>query len=86
MAPRVVVHPGARTKEATSLIGRSLAHLTHPVPKETRPPKLYPCSGCGGKFPARKLIELHEDNHDNLTYFHGDLLCAECANAAGVIL
>ncbi len=48
--------------------------------------RLVPCSGCGGRFPARELIELHEDNHDNLTYFHGDLLCRECANAAGVIL
>jgi hypothetical protein len=43
------------------------------------------CSGCGERFPFRDLIELHEDNHDNLTYFHGDRLCRECADVAGVI-
>ena len=29
-------------------------------------------------------MELHEDNHDNLTYFHGDKLCTSCADAAEV--
>jgi hypothetical protein len=42
------------------------------------------CSGCGGKYPHRELTCLHEDNHDNLTYFHGDQLCPSCANGAGV--
>jgi hypothetical protein len=42
------------------------------------------CSGCGGRFRRRELIELHEGAHDNLTYFHGDLLCRRCADAAGV--
>jgi hypothetical protein len=42
------------------------------------------CSGCGGRFASRELTELHEDNHDNLTYFDGDLLCRECADNAGV--
>jgi hypothetical protein len=42
------------------------------------------CSGCRGKYPRKELIELHEDNHDNLTYFHGDTLCRSCANDAGV--
>ena len=27
----------------------------------------------------------NEDNHDNLTHFHANLLCEECANAAGVL-
>jgi len=39
------------------------------------------CSGCGRRFRHR---ELTEDNHDNLTYFHGDLLCGACADGAGV--
>jgi len=43
------------------------------------------CDGCRKRFPRGELIELHEDNHDNLTYFHGDRLCGECADAAGVI-
>jgi hypothetical protein len=43
-----------------------------------------PCSGCGRRRPVRELIELHEDNHDNLTHFHGDMLCRSCADAAGV--
>jgi hypothetical protein len=42
------------------------------------------CSGCGGRFTSRELTELHEDNHDILTYFDGDLLCRECADNAGV--
>ncbi len=43
------------------------------------------CAGCVRRFPCRDLIELHEDNHDNLTYFHGDLLCRSCADKAEVI-
>lgn len=43
------------------------------------------CSGCGGRFPRRELTELHEENHDNLTCFHGDRLCGGCADGAGVI-
>ena len=42
------------------------------------------CSGCGLRFRRGELVELHEGNHDDLTYFHGDLLCSECADAAGV--
>ncbi len=42
------------------------------------------CSGCGGRFAGRDLVELTEDNHDNLTYFHGDRLCPACADNAGV--
>jgi hypothetical protein len=42
------------------------------------------CSGCGGHFAGRELTELTEDNHDNLTYFHGDHLCPACADSAGV--
>jgi len=48
------------------------------------PVRLYACAGCAERFPRRELIELHEDNHDNLTYFHGDQLCGECADNAGV--
>ena len=32
------------------------------------------CSGCGGRFASRELTELHEDNHDDLTYFGPGLL------------
>ncbi len=42
------------------------------------------CAGCGRRFRHRELVELHEDNHDNLTYFDGDLLCPTCADNAGV--
>jgi hypothetical protein len=42
------------------------------------------CSGCGAHFASRDLVELREDNHDDLTYFDGDLLCPACADAAGV--
>jgi len=42
------------------------------------------CSGCGCRFRHRELVELAEDNHDDLTYFHGDRLCVACADGAGV--
>jgi hypothetical protein len=41
-------------------------------------------TGCGGRHWRRELVELHEDSHDNLTYFHGDKLCRSCPDAAGV--
>jgi len=43
------------------------------------------CSGCSGRFAGRDLVELTEDNHDNLTFFHGDMLCPECAHSHGVL-
>ena len=43
------------------------------------------CAGCGRRFRHRSLVELTEDNHDNLTYFHGDHLCRTCADDAGVV-
>ncbi len=43
------------------------------------------CDGCRQRTPRRDLVELHEGNHDNLTYFHGDRVCQECADRAGVI-
>ncbi len=42
------------------------------------------CAGCGRRVRRRDLVELHEGNHDDLTYFHGDLLCPTCADGAGV--
>ena len=42
------------------------------------------CAGCGDLYPRRKLTELRPENHDNLTHFHGDLLCPGCADRAGV--
>jgi hypothetical protein len=61
---------------------KSLAHPRTRVRPEK--PKMAVCSGCGGKYPHRELIELTEDNHDDLTYFHGDHLCRSCADDAGV--
>jgi hypothetical protein len=43
------------------------------------------CSGCGSRVPQRDLVELHEGNHDNLTHFHGDMLCGGCAHSHGVL-
>jgi hypothetical protein len=42
------------------------------------------CAGCSLRFRRRELVECVEGNHDNLTYFDGDLLCPACADAAGV--
>ena len=43
------------------------------------------CDGCRRRFPRHELTELNEDNHDNLTYFHGQQVCLECADVAGVL-
>jgi hypothetical protein len=48
------------------------------------PRKKRTCCGCDGRFPAGDTIELHDGNHDNLMYFHGDVLCRVCAHKAGV--
>lgn len=42
------------------------------------------CSGCGARYRRSALVELDETNHDDLTYFHGDLLCGSCGDLAGV--
>src|SRR5215210_1774568 len=42
------------------------------------------CAGCGHRFRHRELLEVLEGNHDNLTYFDGDLLCRTCADNAAV--
>ena len=42
------------------------------------------CAGCGHRFRHRELVECVEGNHDNLTYFDGDLLCRTCADNAAV--
>jgi hypothetical protein len=42
------------------------------------------CAGCGHRFRHRELVECVEGNHDDLTYFDGDLLCPACADNAGV--
>jgi hypothetical protein len=42
------------------------------------------CAGCGRRFRHRELVALVEGNHDDLTYFDGDLLCRTCADNAGV--
>jgi hypothetical protein len=36
-------------------------------------------------LPRRELVELHEDNYDDLTYFHGQQVCPECVAAAVVL-
>ncbi len=41
------------------------------------------CAGCGRRFRHHDLVEVLEGNHDNLTYFDGDLLCPACADNAG---
>ncbi len=80
-APQVLAHPGTRPTEGNQTVDERI--LAQPrTPKEK--PKMAVCSGCGGKHPHRELVELHEDNHDNLTYFHGDHLCRSCADGAGV--
>jgi hypothetical protein len=65
------IHAARRCKH---LYAASLAHAATAT-----------CSGCGIRCPRRGLIELFEGNHDDLTYFDGDLLCEGCAEGAGVL-
>jgi hypothetical protein len=59
---------------------RILAHPRTPTEK----PRVAVCSGCGGKYPRREMVYLHEETHDNLTYFHGERVCRLCARRSGV--
>ncbi len=62
--------------------GERCKHVSAAAYKKAR---TAPCSGCRKRFRHRDLVELNEDNHDNLTYFHGDLLCRGCADSSGVL-
>jgi hypothetical protein len=74
--------PGTRPTERMPTVDtRSLAH---PALRPEKP-RTAVCDGCRKRFPRGELIELDEDNHNNLTYFHGDRLCGVCADAAGII-
>jgi hypothetical protein len=41
-----------------------------------------PCSGCGGRFPVRELVEATEDD---LGVFEGERYCRPCASRCGVL-
>jgi hypothetical protein len=47
---------------------RILAHPRTPTHK----PKTASCVGCRVEYPRREMVYLHQENHDNLTYFHGE--------------
>jgi len=56
--------------------------LAHPrIPTETKTAR---CVGCGGEYPRREMIYLHEENHDNLVFFHGYRVCQCCARRCSV--
>jgi hypothetical protein len=79
----VLAHPGTRPTERMQTVDtRSIRTPSTEVPQEK--PKTARCAGCRGEYPRKEMVHLHEDNHDNLTYFHGDHLCRRCADAAGV--
>ena len=90
MPRRVLVtppRPAHRTWRFT-VDDHTVAHDVRPHDdreRPARPPRTAACAGCGSRHPRRELVELHEDNHDDLTYFHGDRLCASCADGAGVM-
>jgi hypothetical protein len=51
---------------------------------EVRGDELLECAGCRREFRKKGLITVHEENHDNLTFFNGDRICKSCARANGV--
>jgi hypothetical protein len=48
--------------------------MVHPRIR-TEKPTTAVCAGCPGEYPRREMVYLHEENHDNLVYFHGDRVC-----------
>jgi hypothetical protein len=79
MAPRespTPRDPDHREKEKTVAETKSTAIA--PGARSEDNPKMAACDGCGCRFRRRELVELHEDNHDNLTYFH----VTSCAKSA----
>jgi hypothetical protein len=42
------------------------------------------CAGCSKRFPHREIVEVQED-HDSLTFFVGDPVCASCALVHGLL-
>jgi hypothetical protein len=51
---------------------------------EVTPPKRIRCASCRQEFPKQDLITVYEGRHDNLHFFHGDLICKPCARRNGV--
>jgi hypothetical protein len=60
----------------------SIREKTPEVPLEK--PKMTVCAGCRVEYPQKDLISVHEGRHDNLHFFHGDLVCRKCARSNGV--
>jgi hypothetical protein len=42
------------------------------------------CEGCGRRYRRRDLVEVTEE-HESLTWFEGDQLCADCARGSGIL-
>lgn len=62
---------------------RSIRTPTPEVPSPEKP-KVARCASCGGEYPKRESVLLHEGNHDNLHFFHGERVCKPCARRNGV--
>ena len=45
--------------------------------------RVVPCMGCGARHERRDMVELSEGEHDGLTFFDGDVVCAACAAEVG---
>jgi hypothetical protein len=59
---------------------RILAHPRTPTHK----PKTASCVGCRVEYPRREMVYLHQENHDDLTYFQGERMCKPCAPRNGI--
>jgi hypothetical protein len=85
MAPRVVNSP--RDPAHSQLPAKEQTVDTTSI-RETTPEVLLEkplkCAGCGQSFLKEQHITVHEGRHDNLHFFHGDLVCRPCARANGV--
>jgi hypothetical protein len=72
-------------RAASSAPSPAVAAVTEASEAGHRAERLSACVGCRQAFQRVELTELNEDNHDDLTHFHGDLLCPKCCDRAGVL-
>ena len=60
--------------------------IAHPAQESTSKEKTASCSGCGQRFPHRKLREVGPEGASwSLTVHEGQRLCRKCARAHGVL-
>ncbi len=86
MVPAVCQHPEIQTKECGSWIDPTVACPAPEFTRELRPPKLYACVDCGGRFLRKDLIEVGPKEVPwSMTAREGERLCRSCGISLGIL-